>query len=146
MKNFLFGYFLLHNENKMRKLQNKNSLVLKRQQKSSVLNPFLATDSYIVSFLKRKLESGEMHKRGEAFVILGSQQAAKHFHETHFFSRLPWSFSLVPPPWFGVSNFFHLVAAPLKGWCPTFLSQITGRIKLNDHSISRQKKSCYSQV
>ena len=79
MKNFLFGYFFLHNENKMRKLQNKNSLVLKRQQKSSVLNPFLATDSYIVSFLKRKLESGEMPERGKASVILGSQQAAKHF-------------------------------------------------------------------
>ena len=37
------------------------------------------------------------------------------------------------PLWFGVSNFFHLVAAPLKGWCPTFLSQTTGGTKVNDY-------------
>ena len=70
------------------KVANKNSLVLKRQQKSSVLNPFLATDSYTVSFLKRKLESGEMPERGKASVILGSQQAAKHFQWDSLFFPL----------------------------------------------------------
>ena len=59
--------------------------------------------------------------------VHGGIRWTRGFDECDRLNHLPWSFNLVPPPQeFGVSKFFHLAAAPQKGWCPSFLSQIPG--------------------
>ena len=88
---FVFGCFLLHKENKMRKFQTTFACFKKATKHLTILNPFFTkrtTYSNIVSFLQEKHESGEMHESGNDFATLGSQQAAKHFHLDSLFFPL----------------------------------------------------------
>ena len=79
-QNFVSGCFFLLKENKMRKFQKTFVCFKKASNQLTILNPF---------FTQRGTESNNAWtERGKDSVMLGSEQAAKHFHETYFFFPL----------------------------------------------------------